>query len=143
MVSQTGWEVSELTFGGTFCSLKKSRSARSSYISAFWCVADGDMLEFERMCHLPRLGRLKYVLKHSLTVSNEQFEHAFRYLPVDEETRFTYGKPVEVWKSPLFQVFRSALFMPVQQIKNKLVIIECKLENRDDIAVLSRHCLHA
>ena len=45
MASQAGREVSELTFGGTFYSLKKSRSARSSYISAFWCGADGDMLE--------------------------------------------------------------------------------------------------
>ena len=70
-------------------------------------------------------------MKHPLTVSNEQFEYVLAcvewYLPVDEETRFTYGKPVEVWKNHLFEIRRSELFMPVQRIKNKFVIIETKL----------------
>ena len=60
------------------------------------------------------------------------------YLPVDEEKRFTYGKPVEVWKNYLFEIRRSALFMPMQRIKNKFVIIETKPVNRDAIVVLPR-----
>ena len=92
------------------------------------------------MYHLPHSGRIKYFLKHSLTVSNEQIKHVLAcvewYLPVDEETRFTYGKPVEVWKNHLFGIRRSAWFMPVQRIKNKFVIIETKLMNRDVIVVL-------
>ena len=60
------------------------------------------------------------------------------YLPVDEKTRFTYGKPVEVLKNHLFEVRQSALFMLVQQIKNKFGIIETKLENRDVVVVLPR-----
>ena len=59
VVSQVGWEVGELTFSGNFYSSKKSRSARSSYISTFWCGADGDIQEFERMYHLSRPGRIK------------------------------------------------------------------------------------
>ena len=92
------------------------------------------------MYHLPHSGRIKYFLKHSLTVSNEQIKHVLAcvewYLPVDEETRFTFGKPVEVWKNHLFGIRRSAWFMPVQRIKNKFVIIETKLVNRDVIVVL-------
>ena len=70
-------------------------------------------------------------MKNPLTVSNEQFEHVLPcvewYLPVDEETRFTYGKPVKVWKNHLSEIRRSELFMSVQRIKNKFVIIETKL----------------
>ena len=60
------------------------------------------------------------------------------YLPVDEKTRFTYGKPVEVWKNHLFEVRRSAFFMLVQRIKDKFGIIETKVENRDVVVVLPR-----
>ena len=140
VVSQVGWEVGELTFGGNFCLSKKSRSARSSYISVFWCGADGDIQEFKRMYHLLCPGRVKYFLKHS--VSNEQFKHVLAcvewYLPVDEKTRFTYGKPVEIWKNHLFEVRRSAFFMLVQRIKDKFGIIETKVENRDVVVVLPR-----
>ena len=72
VVSQVGWKVSELTFCGNFYSSKKSRRARSSYISAFWCGADGDIQEFERMYHLLCYGRVKYFLKHSPIVCNEE-----------------------------------------------------------------------
>ena len=58
-------------------------------------------------------------------------------MPVDEQTHFTYGKPVEVWKNNLFKVRRSALFLPVQR-KNECVITETRLENRDVIVVLPR-----
>ena len=91
------------------------------------------------MYHLPRPAKVKYFLKHSLAVSNEHFEHVLAcvewYLPVDEETRFTYGKGVEVWKNHLFELCRSVLFMLVHK---QFVIIKTKLVNCDVIVMLPR-----
>ena len=105
-----------------------SRSHRSSYVTAYWCGKDGFIESYNTMYFFARPGRIRYFISHLLYVDGVAQEHVFAviewFLPMGDEKRYKYGKPVEVWSSDLFEFDGEAMFMPVQRIKSKFMHIK-------------------
>lgn len=122
---------------------QRSRSHRSSYITAFWCGDGGNVQSYEDMYLYARPGRICSFISHLIYVNNEPKQHIFAlvqwFLPVVDELRFKFGKPVEVWSSDLLEMEKGASFIPVQRIKSKFVHIKFQYRSKNVMAVLPRN----
>ena len=120
---------------------KSSRNSRSSYIRAFWTTENGRIATFEEMDWTPRPGIIQFFIKHSLTLSEESFEHWFAFcewfLPVPDK-RNKYGKPVEVWNLNHMENMGPASFIPVCRLLEKVVFTKITLQGNDLIVLIPR-----
>ena len=119
------------------------RSKRSSFVTAFWCGASGEVQDFNTMYLTPRPGKVSFYIRHAVIVNNERYEHILAcvewYLPCSEPMKNFYGKPVELWKNNLFELHKSAKFMPIQRIKSKFVHVPENINGSDVLVVLPRN----
>ena len=120
-----------------------SRNNRSCHITAYWCGNDGSIQRYNDMYLTPRPGRICNFFSHILYVDGNPLPHIFAdvewFLPMGDEKRYKFGKPVEVWSSELFERPGSASFIPVQRIKSKFLQIKFKIDCINVMAVVPRN----
>ena len=135
--------LSDVMLYGDHFGSNKSRSKRSSFITAFWCGVSGEIQDFDRMYLTPRPGKVSFYIRHAVIVNNDRYKHILAcvdwYLPCSEDIKNYYGKPVEVWKNDLFEMSRSAKFMPIQRIKSKFVHVPENINGSNVLVVLPRN----
>ena len=119
-----------------------SRSHRSSYVLAYWPANAGKIVDLNDIYKSPRPGRVSYFIKKYIYVDTVCFEYVLAYvewfLPLCDQERLYYGKPVEVWNSYLFELSGAATFILVQRIKNKFVRIITRKFGKEVMIVLPR-----
>lgn len=141
-VSESTWKTTELYVADVVYGSKNSRSSRSSYILAYWCGEDGNVLPYQNIGFDARPGQILYFIKHVFYVDGAPYEHHFAfvewYLQLPDAIKNKYGKPVQVWRNKLYSITGSASFIPVQRIKTKFVYVEKTINAMDVIIVLPR-----
>ena len=90
----------------------------------------------------PHPGKIMFFLKHGLIVSGKRYEHLFAYVDwlhhTSDDTRYYYGKPLEVWYSNIYKRNGPANFIPVQRIRSKFIKISKQLHGKDVYVVSAR-----
>ena len=65
-------------------------------------------------------GQIQYFITHLLYIEEKAYKHTFAFvdwfLPLSDEIKYMYGKPVEVWSADHFELSGEASFIPVQRI---------------------------
>ena len=132
----------EVNIFGASLGCKTGRSSRSSMILAYWCGDDGQIQMYNNMYLTPRPGQIQQFLLHNLIIDGESNVHVLAqvnwFANVDDRLRFYYGKPVEVWKSDLFEQSGPSSFIPVQRIKSKFAYAFQTLEGKNVVIVIPR-----
>ena len=141
-IPRSCWKTSDVFVVGDTYGSQLSRSNRSANVTAFWCGIDGIIQPYSSMYLSPRPGKVKFYLKHTVNIEHRYYDHILAclewFLPLPDELHNYYGKPVEVWRSDLFEFSGAAMFLPVQRIKSKFVCIETNFQNRNVIVVMPR-----
>lgn len=142
LVPLSGLKSKTVSVNNSVFGAKYSRSHRSSYITAYWCNDTGNIQPYPNMYLEPQPGIIQYFLKHIIYIKDVPVEHLLAfvewYLPANYETRYMFGKPVELWRADLCRVVGSASFIPVQRIKSKFVHIPVQIQSRNLLVVVAR-----
>jgi len=103
---------------------------------------EGIFLTMNEVGYSPRPGFIEYFVKHCILINNEYYEHWFAFckwfMPVQDEIRNRYGKPVEVWQRHHFENMGPASFIPLQRIFCKGVYCVFSHAGSELIAVIPR-----
>lgn len=101
-------------------SILYSRSRTLSGIMAAWCNDNGNIMSGLPLPNDFRPGRVKFYMKHSLTLNGKVVPHILAcvdwFMP-SESTVFK--KPVTVWRKSHFAPPGPAVFLPVQRVAGK------------------------
>ena len=142
VIPQTAWKTTELVYGENLLGSIKSRSHKSSYISAFWPSDDGSIQSPGEMYFKPVPGQILYFIKHNVFFQDVDYAHVFAKVSwfLDSDQRDLFGKPVEVWDNVLTKPNGASSFMPVQRTFAKFVHFKFERNCQKLIAVVPRAC---
>lgn len=142
MIPASSYKTSEISITGNVFGSKKSRNNRSSYIHAYWASSGGEIKNYNDMGLTPRPGVIQHFLKHTILNCGKAYEHWFAFcewfLPLPEEVKNFYGKPVELWQQYLFEQMGPASFIPVSRILAKCVHANVRHNNLDVVVLIPR-----
>eukprot|EP00111_Clytia_hemisphaerica_P009347 TCONS_00027435-protein len=144
LVPQTSWKTTELVYGENLLGSVKSRSHKSSYVSAFWASSDGSIQAPGEMYLKPVPGQIVYFIKHNVFFGDEHYPHVFAKISwfLESDKRDIFGKPVEVWDNVLTKPKGASSFMPVQRTFAKFVHFKFEKNCQKLMAVVPRaYCL--
>lgn len=141
-IPQTAWKTTELVYGENLLGSIKSRSHKSSYISAFWPSSDGSIQAPDEMYLKPVPGQILYFIKHNVFFGDQHYSHVFAKASwfLESNHRDLFGKPVEVWDNVLTKPSGASSFVPVQRIFAKLVHFKFEKNSQKLMAVIPRAC---
>lgn len=71
-----------------------------------------------------KLCEAQYFLKHSIALPNRVEAHLFVFCswPSEHSSRFSIGKPVEVWNEDIFETVETNSFLPVEKITDAVIV---------------------
>ena len=123
----------------------RSRSSASSFVMVLW--------DFEYFGPSPgvtntmeqeiRPARINFLAKHTVTVKEELYEHLlvslswFKHHPLEN----TFGKPVSIWESDLFEIPGVHSVIPVQFIRSRAVSLIDKVQEHDPTVLFVIPCV--
>lgn len=131
----------EVYLNGSVLGSKHSRSVRSSYVLAFWCGDEGELVHtYEDLT--PHPGQIIRFLEHSIIIDGNVKSHFLAQVTwfkrLEDSIRYLYGKPVEVWYKSQYEQECSLMFIPVQRIKSKFVYATDCIRGKDVLIVCPR-----
>ena len=78
----------------------ESRNSRSAFITAYWAVSGGQIIEYGDIDLTARPGRTKYFLKHLVFIGEKCYGHWFAnvewFYPVTDDLKYKFRKPTEI-----------------------------------------------
>lgn len=142
VISSSCYKCASISTSGNEYNSLQSRSSRSACIVSYWTATNGKISNMEEMSFQPRPGLIEYFIKHCILISNESLEHWFGFckwhLPVEDEIKHKFGKPMEVWHKNHFEDMGPSSFIPLQRIFAKAVYAEFTYKSRELIVIAPR-----
>ena len=139
-IPQTSWKTTELVYGENLLGSIKSRSHKSSFVSAFWPSEDGSIQSPDNMYRKPVPGQILYFIKHNIFLDDDHYPHVFAVVSwfLESDQRDLFDKPVEVWDRVLTKPKGASSFMPVQRTFAKFVHFKFEKDCKKLMAVIPR-----
>ena len=108
-----------------FGSKHECRSLRSARITASWTDNHGSISPESGV----RPGKVDCFIQHTLKIASQSQQHVFALVDwyIEDESKDTYGKPVEVWKKA-FLPGGPSRFLPVSRIYSKFVVASVSVD---------------
>ena len=90
---------------------------------------------------MPRAGQIKYFVKHVVYSNREQLVFWFAFVDWFLDTSFKdlYGRPVEIYSRGKLIDKGLSSYIPVQRIRNKIVVVPERLKHQDVYICLPKY----